>query len=384
MERIAELEGKVQELLTLLDASKQLNANLAIEEVFQNILLQMVEVVGAEAGTLWVTDDDEKEEIKAVAAFGPSSSTILNIKLKKDEGIVGKVITEGQAQLIENAATDPNWTNRVDHSSGFVTKSMITVPLIVKDTVLGALQLLNKKHTAFFTEQDMRLAQALANQSALALQNSQMYDTLYKMFVSMIKTLAKVLDARDPYTAGHSERVAKYSVWIGERLGLGLTMREELYKAALLHDIGKIGITDEVLRKPERLTFDEYELIKQHTIIGADILSNMEPKSSMVYAIETARSHHERLDGSGYPDALKEGDIPLFARIVGVADTFDAMTTTRSYSVGLSYRESAAELLRCRGTLFDAEIVDAFISILEECNYDFDDCDIEHEDEYKL
>lgn len=167
-------------------------------------------------------------------------------------------------------------------------------------------------------------------------------------------------------------------------MGLGLTMREELYKAALLHDIGKIGITDEVLRKPERLTFEEYELIKQHTVIGADILSNMEPKSSMVYAIETARSHHERLDGSGYPDALKEGDIPLFARIVGVADTFDAMTTTRSYSIGLSYRESAAELLRCRGTLFDAEIVDAFISILEECNYDFDDCDIEHEDEYKL
>lgn len=383
MERIAELEGRVQELLSLLDASKQLNANLAIEEVFQRILLQMVEVVGAEAGTLWVIDD-EKKEIKAVAAFGASSSTILNITLKKDEGIVGKVISEGRAQLLENAAADPYWTNRVDHSSGFVTKSMITVPLVVKDNVLGALQLLNKKQTAFFTEQDMRLAQALANQSALALQNSQMYDTLYKMFVSMIRTLAKVLDARDPYTAGHSERVAKYSLWIGERLGLDSVMREELYKAALLHDIGKIGITDDVLRKPDRLTFDEYELIKQHTVIGADILSNMEPKTSMVYAIEATRSHHERLDGSGYPDALKDAEIPLFARIVGVADTFDAMTTTRSYSKGLSYRESAAELIRCRGTLFDAEIVDAFVSILEECNYEFDDCDLEYEDEFKL
>lgn len=383
MERVAELEERVQELLSLLDASKQLNANLAIEEVFQNILLQMVEVIGAEAGTLWVIDD-EKEEIKAVAAFGASSSTILNITLKKDEGIVGKVIGEGQAQLIENAAADPYWTNRVDHSSGFVTKSMITVPLIVKDTVLGALQLLNKKQTAFFTEQDMRLAQALANQSALALQNSQMYDSLYKMFVSMIRTLAKVLDARDPYTAGHSERVAKYSLWIGERLGLDSAMREELYKAALLHDIGKIGITDAVLRKPDRLTFEEYEMIKQHTVIGADILSNMEPKSSMVWAIEATRSHHERLDGSGYPDALKEEEIPLFARIVGVADTFDAMTTTRSYSKGLSYRESAAELIRCRGTLFDAKIVDAFIAILEECNYEFGDCELEYEDEFKL
>ncbi|WKA53410.1 GAF and HD-GYP domain-containing protein [Planococcus shixiaomingii] len=371
MTSIKNLELKVQELLSLLEAFKQLNSNIELDDVFENILLQMVQVVAAEAGTLWVLDKETKS-IQAVAAYGPSASAILNMKMKIDEGIVGKVIETGQAELIENVSGNANWSDRADHTSGFITKSMITVPLKVKGSVLGALQLLNKKDTAFFSEQDITLAVALANQSALALHNSQMYDELYRMFLSMIRTLAKVLDARDPYTAGHSERVAKYSLWIAKKLGMDGAACDELYKAALLHDIGKIGIPDEILRKPSRLTKGEYETIKQHTIIGADILSNMEPKSALIDAIETARSHHERLDGTGYPDQLKGADIPWFAKIVGVADAFDAMTTARSYSSGLSYKEGAAELVRCKNKLFESEVVDAFLAILEECSYEVD------------
>ncbi|WP_246943901.1 GAF and HD-GYP domain-containing protein [Bacillus pinisoli] len=369
MERIHELENKVQELYSLLEAFKKLNSDLAIQDVFENILLQMVQVVGAEAGTLWVLDQDH-EEIVASAAYGPTASAILNIRLSKEEGIVGKVMSTGEAHLIEDVTKDPNWAKRVDQSSGFITRSMITVPLVAKGHSIGALQLLNKQGHSLFTKQDVNLALALANQSALALHNSQMYDDLYKMFMSVIKTLASVLDARDPYTAGHSERVAKYSVWIAQRLGLSSEECDELNKAALLHDIGKIGIPDEVLRKPTRLTNEEYEAMKQHTVIGATILSNMEPKSSMIYAIQTARSHHERLNGTGYPDRLAGNDIPLFARIVGVADTFDAMTTVRPYSKGHTFQEGAAELIRCKGTLFDPDIVDAFTTILEECHYE--------------
>lgn len=368
MTEIKDLELKMNELLSLLEAFKQLNSNIEIEEVFENILYQMVHVVGAEAGTLWVLNK-EQEEIKVVAAYGPSASSILNVKMKKDEGIVGKVILTGEPQLIENVSDDPNWSNRMDTASGFITKSMITVPLMVKGNVLGALQLLNKKELAFFSEQDITLAVALANQSALALHNSQMYDELYRMFLSMIRTLAKVLDARDPYTAGHSERVATYSLWIAKRLGLETQQCDELYKAALLHDIGKIGIPDAILRKPDRLTDLEFEVIKQHPEIGAEILSNMEPKSAMFYAIQTARSHHERMNGTGYPDKLAGYDIPLFARIVGVADAFDAMTTARSYSKGLTYQQGAAELELCKNTLFDEDVVNAFTSILIECDY---------------
>jgi putative nucleotidyltransferase with HDIG domain len=375
MERIQELEHKVDELLSLLEAFKELNSNIAINDVFENILLQMVQVVGAEAGTLWVVND-ELQEIEVSAAFGPTSSAMLHIKLQKGEGIVGKVITSGEAHLIEDVSKDPDWAKRVDQSSGFITMSMITVPLVAKGNSIGALQLLNKKNDNHFTEEDVNLALALANQSALALHNSQMYDHLYKMFISVIRTLAKVLDARDPYTAGHSERVAKYSVWIAHRLGLSTGQCEELYKAALLHDIGKIGVSDEILRKPTRLTQDEYELMKQHTVIGATILSNMEPKSSVLNAIQTARSHHERMDGSGYPDRLAGDEIPLFAKIVGVADTFDAMTTVRPYNKGHTFEEGAAELKRCKNTLFEPNIVDAFTSILEECNYKVDSYEV--------
>lgn len=383
MERVENLELQVQELLKLLEAAKQLNSNLEIEEVFQNILLQMVTMVGAEAGTLWVLDQDG-EEIKVVAAYGESADKIVNIRLKKDEGIAGKVIMNGEPVLIRNVQEHPDWSNRVDESSGFVTKSMITVPLTVKGKVLGSLQLLNKKQCEFFNEADVSLAVALASQSAMALHNSQMYDELQQMFLSMIRTLAKVLDARDPYTAGHSERVANYSVWIAGKLGMAADKKKELYKAALLHDVGKIGIPDDILRKPDRLTKEEYDSIKLHTVIGADILSNMEPKRAMADVIQTARSHHERIDGSGYPDGLKGNEISLFARIVGVADTFDAMTTARSYSKGMPYRDAAEELIRCKDTLFDSAIVDAFTTVLAESDYDLTQYEADHKKEYRL
>lgn len=383
MEHVENLELQVQELLKLLEAAKQLNSNLEIEEVFQNILLQMVTMVGAEAGTLWVLDQDG-EEIKVVAAYGESADKIVNIRLKKDEGIAGKVIMSGEPVLIRNVQEHPDWSNRVDESSGFVTKSMITVPLTVKGKVLGSLQLLNKKQCEFFNEADVSLAVALASQSAMALHNSQMYDELQQMFLSMIRTLAKVLDARDPYTAGHSERVANYSVWIAGKLGMAADKKKELYKAALLHDVGKIGIPDDILRKPDRLTKEEYDSIKLHTVIGADILSNMEPKRAMADVIQTARSHHERMDGSGYPDGLKGNEISLFARIVGVADTFDAMTTARSYSKGMPYRDAAEELIRCKDTLFDSAIVDAFTTVLAESEYDLAKYEADHKKEYRL
>lgn len=364
----AVLEKKVDELKSLLEAFKQLNSNIELRDVFHNILLQTVHVVKAEAATLWVVNK-ATEEVVASAAYGPASSVILNVTMQKGEGIVGKVILSGQAELIEDVTKEPSWAQRVDDASQFVTKSMITVPLKVNDLVLGAVQLLNKQGVSFFNAEDIDLALTLANQSALALHNSQMYEEIQQMFVSMIRTLAKSLDARDPYTAGHSERVAKYSVWIARRLQLEEEQCDQLFKAALLHDIGKIGIPDHILLKHGRLTDEEFDTIKQHTVIGAEILSNMEPQDSMVYAIQTARSHHEKMNGTGYPDRLQGEEIPLFARIVGVADAFDAMTTVRPYSKGLPYEDAAKELIRCKETIFDAAVVDAFTGLLEEINY---------------
>ena len=369
MNDIQQLEQRIQELMALWDAAKDLNSHLELDKVFDHILQQMMHVIGAEAGTLWIVDT-EGQELQAVSAFGPAAAEILDVTMPKGQGIVWKVLETGQAERIGDVSTHADWNGRIDQESGFSTRSLLTVPLIIKNNQLGSLQLLNKRGGEWFTEQDLRLAEALAHQSALALHNSQMYDELNRMLLSMIRTLAMVLDARDPYTSGHSGRVANYSLWIAQKMGLPLNECEELYKAALLHDIGKIGIRDELLQKPGRLTQEEYSTIQQHTVIGAGILGNMEPRRAMEQAVATAKSHHERLDGSGYPEGLAGDEIPLFARIVSVADTFDAMTTVRSYSNGFTAQQGAAELVRCRGELFEAEAVDAMIAILEECDYD--------------
>ncbi|WP_430789886.1 HD domain-containing phosphohydrolase [Virgibacillus flavescens] len=368
MSQIEPLENKVNELIGLFDAFKEINAHIEIQEVFQNILLQMVRIVDAEAATLWVVDD-ELELIEATAAYGPTASSIQNLKLGKNEGIVGQVIQSGTVHYIEDVTNEPGWAKRIDRASGFVTRSMITVPLIAKGNTIGALQMLNKQDGTCFTADDVKLATTLANHSTLALHNSQMYDDLYTMLMSMIRTLAMTLDKRDPYTAGHSERVATYSLWIGKSLKMDKETLDDLYKAALLHDIGKIGIPDDILRKTTKLTDDEFATIKKHPAIGAEILSSMEPRRTMKNSITTARWHHERLNGSGYPDKLTDKDIPLFAKIVGVADSYDAMTTVRPYSNGYSFKEGALELERCKGTLYDSTIVDLFISVLEAYDY---------------
>jgi putative nucleotidyltransferase with HDIG domain len=180
-------------------------------------------------------------------------------------------------------------------------------------------------------------------------------------YTGAIRALATALDARDPYTAGHSERVSVLSVAIGRALGLSAEDIEVLRLGALLHDIGKIGVPDEVLRKPGALTDAEYEAIKQHPVLGARILR---PVPFLARHLPIVELHHERPDGRGYPLGLRGDDIPLAARIVHVADAYDAMTSARAYRGALPGSVAMRELWRCAGTQFHAEIVGALATSL--------------------
>lgn len=355
----------MKELSKLLEALKELNAAIDLQDISQGILDQMVMIAEAKGALLWVLEK-EKNRIVAKASYGIPIDSVPMQTLSDGEGIVGKVMMTGKAVLITNTKSV------IDSSAVYpsLATTILTVPLQAKGQVLGAIQLMDKENGSHFDTRDRELAVILAEQSALAMHNSQMYDELYKMFVSMIRMLAEALDARDPLTKGHSERVARYAWLIGKRMKLDAQKCFELYQAAILHDIGKIGIEDRILRKTTGLTESEYELMKTHTEIGARILSAIQPNRFFQKSIDTAMLHHERMDGSGYPKQLKGEEIPLFARIVGVADAFDAMTTDRTYSDGMSVRDAAAELIRCKGSLFDTDIVDIFIEILENCSYD--------------
>ena len=183
-------------------------------------------------------------------------------------------------------------------------------------------------------------------------------DKIQDLFVQGVQTLAHALEAKDPYTRGHSMRVASYSTTIAAAMGLSSDVTADIRLGAELHDVGKIGVREAVLLKPSRLNDEEYLHIMQHTVIGERILRPLAHDHPSVLGI--ARSHHERLDGRGFPDRLVGGDIPLPVRVVTVADTFDAMTTVRPYRSALDAESAMGELVRCIGTQFDRDVVDAF------------------------
>ena len=184
-----------------------------------------------------------------------------------------------------------------------------------------------------------------------------------RMSLQMVQALANTIDAKDSYTNGHSTRVAKYSVMLAERMGYSGEKLEQLQYAALLHDIGKIGVPREIINKPSRLTDEEYEIIKTHPGIGSNILNEITEIPDIAIG---ARWHHERYDGKGYPDKLKDMDIPELARIIGVADAYDAMTSNRSYRTYLPQDVVCDELERGKGSQFDPQIADIMIQIIHE------------------
>lgn len=175
-------------------------------------------------------------------------------------------------------------------------------------------------------------------------------EKMQMMFEQTAAALANSIDAKDEYTRGHSERVAKYSEILARRAGKSYLECKEIYYAALLHDVGKIGVPDYIINKPGRLTDEEYETIKKHTVIGSQIFSSI---SSTEYLSVGARYHHERYDGKGYPEGLKGKEIPELARIISVADVYDTMTSKRSYRDPLKQSEVRNEILKCTGTQFD-------------------------------
>ena len=178
----------------------------------------------------------------------------------------------------------------------------------------------------------------------------------------MVIALAGTIDAKDKYTNGHSNRVAEYSKMLATAIGLDKQMQTEIYYSALLHDIGKIGIPDTIINKSEKLTEEEYDIIKTHPEIGSQILSSI---STMKNISVGARSHHEHFDGSGYPDSKKGDEISLIARIICVADCFDAMTTQRSYWQPISVEDVCEEIIKCSGTQFDPQIVPYMIKLID-------------------
>jgi HD-GYP domain-containing protein (c-di-GMP phosphodiesterase class II) len=357
LDKLKRIEEKVERLALLSQLSQILNSTLDHKEIQRRAMEAATRLMKAEVGSLLLVDE-EKHQLYFEVALGDREEDIKTISLNFGEGIAGCVAQHGKPLIVNSPGKDPRFFKGVDERTEFETRNIICVPVRVKEKIIGVLEAINKQGKGKFDKEDLSLLNSLADQVAIALDNSRLYQELEEMFFQTAESLADAIEKRDPYTGGHTQRVTLYSQAIAKRLQLKPLEKKWLKIASVLHDIGKIGIEDHILRKPEPLSPEEFDIIKRHSDMGAEIIEHIR---QLRESIPGVKYHHEQLDGKGYPDGLKGEEIPILAKIVAVADTYDAMTTDRPYRKAMEKEAAIEELKRCSGTQFDKGVVEAFI-----------------------
>ena len=298
----------------------------------------------------------QKGELFSIVSDGLGGK---DIRLSMNLGIAGLVALTGKALNIPDAYADSRFDRSTDQKTGYRTRCILCEPVKNRNgEVLGVIQAINKNND-IFSDADAEYLKALSSGIAIALENAMLFQEQDRQFKSILEVMAASIDAKDPMTAGHSKKVTQYAVGIAGELGFGEIEQDILGVAALLHDYGKLGIDDYILKKQGRLTNEEYETIKQHVIITRDILNKMHFSRQYRNVPMIAASHHERLDGSGYLAGLKSEDIPFMTKIIAVADVFEALTSQRHYRDALSVKEAFAILENESGTMYDGGVVAA-------------------------
>lgn len=360
------LAARNSRLSTVLACGSALGSNSNLNQTVVQTLRSAVLETGASCGYVMLLAEDDRDVLVTEAAYSASGSFPFPEKMAVGDGLSGYVARMGQPIAV---SSEDGGEQELDGSTADV-KAAVSVPLVTRgfgasqsssDQVLGVLTLLDLKAVEAFTSEDMELLQALCSLLAVAVSNARMEERRRYTFLRTLESLATALEARDEYTRGHSQRVCEVSLMIGERMGLGHEALEELRVGTILHDIGKIGVPDAILNKRGRLSDQEFDVMRQHPVIGYEICRPLMLSEGVLMII---RNHHEKLDGTGYPDGLKGGELPLSLRIVCVADAFDAMSSRRPYRSVMDPAHVQAELSRGAGTQFDPLVVETLRELL--------------------
>ena len=310
-----ELERRVRQLMTLHEAGRAVTSMLDVDQVLDAILHMTQNIVKSSTSAIKLIDEETKE---------------LKVRVQ--------------------AGRDPGQTHE---------ESSLLAPLVIGNRTIGMFEI--KRPEEAYSEEERRVLEIMAAQAAIAVENARLFDKTQKVYYQTLKALAQALEARDTSTRGHCERVAKYAAAVARRMGFDHPGIEEITNAALLHDIGKIGIRDEILLKTQKLTPDEEAEIRSHPVYGDKILSSLKFLGKVT---ETVRHHHERWDGTGYPSGLKGAQIPLASRILAACDSFDTITSDRPYRPARSWEEAVRELRAASGKQFDPDVVRTFLGVL--------------------
>ena len=352
-----ELKNRVNEQARLFHISKEIDEIRSSDDLYPRIVQLASSLESVEKVSFFLVPQD-KSSLVDMAGAGWKQDDCWPQRL----GLSGDRMRELLGNGASHVVISPDEIQRSFENAPRTDRTLSCWPMRIRGEPFGLLMAFHREGSPSLPSEEMRLFDFLIRKASLAVENMALYESLISNFYGILKSLVNALEAKDLYTGKHSERVTRYATEVARILGCSAAQLESVQTVGYLHDIGKIGVGDSILNKPGPLTTDEYEIVKKHPVIGESIVSELglSPEERSII-----RHHHERWDGAGYPDGLTGEDIPLLARIVSVADAFDAMTSKRAYRNAMSHFESITELLKNRDKQFDPSALDAFLEIVK-------------------
>lgn len=347
-----------EELTLVYDLISKIGGMLDLTKVFDKIIDEVVFTSKAKWGGIFLIDEPNgKLDLKASKGAGKIPQKLIEYSCEK--GLINQAIN-GDRSIIGSE----------------MNSFIMVVPLKVKDKQIGVIYLCDKMDGDSFYSTEIKLLETLGFIISFVIENARLYTSLQQLFFSAVESLSFAIDEKDPYTHGHSRRVTQYSMEIAEALGLPEKEKTILKLAAVMHDVGKIGISEAILHKKGNLDYEDWKEIQQHPMKGVHILRPMEESQVIISPVDIrfkdmhaiiagVKHHHERYDGTGYPERRLGEDIPFISRIIAVADAYDAMTSDRAYRKGMSNRDACMELKAHAGQQHDPEIVNVFLKLKE-------------------
>jgi response regulator RpfG family c-di-GMP phosphodiesterase len=334
------LQKKIEELTIMFHISNKLNAMSIMDDVYQKMVQIVREILEVPSCSYYLADREN-----------------------------GKLVL-----LVENRdEASPANTRKITLSKDFFTKNTLSrgylqkestlfLPLIIKDECIGFMSVGGRRGNGKFSEDEIFLLKLITEKISTKIENRMLYESLFNSILHTLESLIITINRRDSYTEGHCGRVTSMTQALAEAMGMSDYEKHVIRIVGPVHDLGKIGIPDAILLKPDRLTTEEYEIMKGHSIYGEEIMKGFEILADEARII---RHHHERFDGTGYPDSLASDDIPVCCRLISVCDAWDAMTTDRPYKKALSRKDALLEIKRCAGSQFHPDVVSSFLSMQE-------------------
>lgn len=344
-------------LQALYKVGSAVNAIEDVDRLYETIVDLVLEISGAERAALLIRDPDSNEiEPAAVQCVGDRAGSSIQVS----HTVVDEVMNAGVSAVSNNALDDPRF-KKGDSITEQNINAVMCVPVAGKEAILGALYVDTTLVVRSFGDSDLELLAAIGFQAGLAIERARLIDRLENLFIGANRALVAAVEARDPYTHGHSERVTAMALTMSDALGMTGRESEIVELSGLLHDVGKIGVPEAILGKPGRLDEAEFQRIRLHPVQGAEMIRHIRhPYIDDV--VEAVRHHHERWDGTGYPDGLAGDRTCRISRLLAVADTFDAMTSDRPYRQGMEHDKAISIIRKLAGTQFDTAMVDVFLA----------------------